>query len=369
MHAKIIFPFILAVLLATVVTGQPVKPSINLTEKEFNFGTVKETDGVITHDFRFTNTGKAPLIINEVKSSCGCTVPEWTREPVLPGKSGTISVSFNPGKQSGTISKSIQINSNADVPQVTIQVKGVVIPAQKVEEVYKYTMGDLRLQTIYVSFGEIIKGKVANNTIKVLNTSASNAATITFRKVPAHLRIKTVPELIPPGQEGTIEIEYLTSEVNNWDYAVDRLDLLINGLAVANNRVNVTAIIKEDFSGLTAEELAMAGRAEFESHEYNFGTISDKDIVTHAFKVTNVGKTDLFIRKVTASCGCTAVQPAKTIIAPGDSTVIKAIFNASGREGNQKKAITVITNDPKQSRTVLWINAVVQKQAGNDIKQ
>jgi hypothetical protein len=73
----------------------------------------------------------------------------------------------------------------------------------------------------------------------------------------------------------------------------------------------------------------------------------------------NTGKSNLLFIRKTASCGCTAVQPARTTILPGESTEIKAIFNPRGREGNQKKAITVITNDPKHSRSILWINAVV----------
>jgi hypothetical protein len=146
---------------------------------------------------------------------------------------------------------------------------------------------------------------------------------------------------------------------------VDRIDLLINGQKFPNNRINVTANIKEDFSGISAEELALAPRVEFDSHQYDFGIILDDKVVEHTFKLTNKGKSNLFIRKVTATCGCTAVQPAKTMIPPGDSTVIKAVFNPSGREGNQKKAITVITNDPKHSKSILWINAVVQKSVNN----
>lgn len=81
----------------------------------------------------------------------------------------------------------------------------------------------------------------------------------------------------------------------------------------------------------------------------------------HAFKLTNNGKSNLYIRKVSASCGCTAAQPEKTVVAAGESTLIKATFNAAGREGNQKKAITVITSDPKRSKTILWINGIVSR--------
>lgn len=365
MKIRLLFIISTALFLTAPLLGQQLAPSITFAEKEFNFGTIRETDGTIAHDFQFTNQGKTPLIISEVKASCGCMVPEWHREPVLPGKTGRIRVSFDPQKQSGAINKTIQVISNADIPQVVIAVKGVVIPVDKVEEVYRYTVGDIHLQTIYAAFGEIYKGKTATFTIKVMNGADKTPASLTFTKIPAHIKIRVIPEIIEPQQEGRIEMEYLSTGANDWDYKVDRLDLLINGQVFPNNRINVTANIKEDFSGLSAAEMALAPQAVFDSHLFDFGNISDDQVVEHAFKLTNTGKSALYIRKVSASCGCTAVQPAKTMIPPGDSTVIKAVFNAAGREGNQKKAITVITNDPKRSKSILWINAVIQKPISN----
>jgi hypothetical protein len=364
MKARFASIVILLYFLTAPAFGQD-KPIITFAEKEFNFGTLRESDGIVTHDFEFTNQGKIPLIVNEVKASCGCTITEWPHEPILPGKTSTIKVSFDPKKQSGSFNKTVQVTSNADLPRVIIAIKGVVIPVDKLEDVYKFTIGEIRLQTIYAAYGEIYKGKAAIYTIKVFNASFNKPASLTFRKVPEHLKISVIPEVIEPQQEGRIELEYLSTITSDWDYVVDRLDLLINGQAVPNNRINVTANIREDFSGISAEEMALAPHVEFDSHLFDFGHIADNRIVEHAFKLTNTGKSNLFIRKVTASCGCTAVQPAKTMIPPGDSTVIKAVFNASGREGNQKKAITVITNDPKRSKSILWINAIVQKSVNN----
>jgi hypothetical protein len=292
-------------------------------------------------------------------------VPEWPREPILPGKSAQIRVNYNPRKQIGAFSKTVQISSNADVPVAVITVKGVVIPVAKVEEVYKYNIGDIRLQTIYASFGEIYKGKTSTYNIRVMNASSGKSAMLTFRKIPAHLKIKVIPEILEPQKEGRIEIEYTSTGITEWDYVVDRLEMLVNGQSVPNNRISITANIKEDFSSISAEQLAMAPIVEFDNKTADFGTIAGDKPVEHTFKLTNAGKSDLIIRKVSATCGCTAVQPAKTTIPPGDFTLIKAVFNPSGRQGNQKKAITIITNDPKRSKSVLWINAVIQRTTNN----
>ena len=255
-----------------------------------------------------------PLIINDVKASCGCTTPEWTREPVLPGKTGTIKVSFNPKSRPGSFNKTIQVNSNADVPSVTLAIQGVVIPVDQVEEVYKYTVGQIRLQTIYAAFGEIYKGNTAEYTINVMNTSMDKSARLTFRQLPPHLKVTMVPEVIEPQQEGRITIEYLSALQKDWDYVVDRLDLLINGQTVSENRISITANIRENFSSLTADDLSNAPVAEFDQTTFNFGTITSDQVVEHVFKLTNQGNSDLLIRKVSASCGCTAVQPAKRLL-------------------------------------------------------
>jgi hypothetical protein len=355
-------------ILSSSLWGQQSKPVIAFAEKEFNFGTFAEASGAVTHDFKFSNQGKAPLILSEVNASCGCTVTEWPREPILPGKSGVIKVTFDPLRQSGTFTKSIQISSNADVPSVTLVIRGVVIPSEKVEDVYKFTIGSLRFETIYAAFGEIFKGKTALFSIKVFNTSSDKPARITFQQLPAHISIKVIPEVVEPQQAGVIAIQYNTGAISDWDYVVDRITLLINGSAVPNNRLNITANIKENFSDLTAADLAQAPRTEVDNMTFDFGTITDQKVVEHEFKLTNTGQSDLLIRKVSASCGCTAVQPAKVKIPPGETTVIKAVFNPAGREGDQKKAITVITNDPRRSRIILWVNGKISKTHGNTIQ-
>jgi len=89
-----------------------------------DYGTiVKGSDG--TCEFKFVNTGKTPLILQNVSASCGCTVPEWTKEPVQPGKSGKIKVSYNTAIISG-FTKTVTVVSNAKNSPVILTIKGVV---------------------------------------------------------------------------------------------------------------------------------------------------------------------------------------------------------------------------------------------------
>lgn len=76
-------------------------------------------------EFAFTNTGKEPLILSNVRSSCGCTVPVWPRQPILPGQSDVIKVKYDT-KRVGLINKSIQVYSNATQKNVVLKIKGKV---------------------------------------------------------------------------------------------------------------------------------------------------------------------------------------------------------------------------------------------------
>jgi hypothetical protein len=142
---------------------------------------------------------------------------------------------------------------------------------------------------------------------------------------------------------------------------MDRIDLIINGLKDSQNRLSVSATIEEDFSHLTPEELANSPKMVFEKTEFEFGTIKAGEKATNNFVFTNTGKSDLVIRKIKASCGCTATNPEKMIIKPGESSHITATFSSAGKKGHQNKTITVITNDPSQSSIVLKVIGDVEE--------
>ena len=105
---------------------KPVTPqdSIIFETTTHDYGTIVQgSDGTCT--FNFTNKGKAPIVLNDVKASCGCTIPEWTRTPVAPKGKGSIKVTYNTGNV-GTFTKSITVNSNAKNSPVVLIIKGIV---------------------------------------------------------------------------------------------------------------------------------------------------------------------------------------------------------------------------------------------------
>ncbi|SFS30086.1 DUF1573 domain-containing protein [Lutibacter maritimus] len=100
---------------------------------------------------------------------------------------------------------------------------------------------------------------------------------------------------------------------------------------------------------------------EFDTMEYDFGTIVEGEIIDGAFKVTNKGKTDLLITAVRPSCGCTTPDWTKDPIKPGETGEIKFSFNSNGRVGKQHKSITITSNAEKITETVRLTGTVTAK--------
>jgi hypothetical protein len=103
-------------------------PVMTFEQTEYNFGSVKEGE-IVDYTFKFKNTGNFPLIINKATATCGCTVPEWPKEPIAAGESGVIRVKFNSKNKPNLQTKYVSINANTK-PEVTrLKITGNVIPA------------------------------------------------------------------------------------------------------------------------------------------------------------------------------------------------------------------------------------------------
>lgn len=101
-------------------------PVLAFNESQYDFGDIQQGDKV-THIFKFKNEGTTPLIISNVQTTCGCTVPEWPKEPIAPGKESQIKATFNSAGKMGRQNKVITIHSNASEPITRVTLKSNVL--------------------------------------------------------------------------------------------------------------------------------------------------------------------------------------------------------------------------------------------------
>ena len=112
-------------------------PIIKFEKLEHDYGTIQQ-DASGDCEFKFKNVGKEPLVLSNVISSCGCTIPSWPKEPILPGKSASIKIHYD-SHRVGTISKTITVLSNATEERVILTIKGNILakPVEAVPEKQK----------------------------------------------------------------------------------------------------------------------------------------------------------------------------------------------------------------------------------------
>ncbi|MCP9611546.1 DUF1573 domain-containing protein [Coprobacter tertius] len=126
---KRIILFFAMILIGTTLAFAQKEARIQFKEITHSFGNVQESDGTVSCEFEFVNTGNAPLIIIRASASCGCTIPEYPQQPVAPGKKGIIKVTYNAKGRPGAFQKNVYVYSNTKPDKSILTIKGTVIPS------------------------------------------------------------------------------------------------------------------------------------------------------------------------------------------------------------------------------------------------
>ncbi len=124
---RIIFYLLFMIMGIGLVAAQE-KAEIEFDKTTHDFGKVSKENATVSCSFTFTNVGNLPLVIHQATASCGCTVPEYTQEPVLPGETGTIKITFNGSHQyPGHFKKTITLHTNTESGISRLYIEGTLI--------------------------------------------------------------------------------------------------------------------------------------------------------------------------------------------------------------------------------------------------
>lgn len=119
---------IMAIALPASLSAGGKKAKATFSEYRYDFGNVKEKGGLISHEFVFTNTGDGNLLIVDATATCGCTRPEYPKQPIAPGKKGKVKVTYNPTGRPGPIDRTVTVKTNGSPKKVRLKIVGNVIP-------------------------------------------------------------------------------------------------------------------------------------------------------------------------------------------------------------------------------------------------
>lgn len=340
---------------------------ITFQKTEHDFGKINEADGRVTTIFSFKNEGMDPLVLSNVRASCGCTTPKWPHEPIEPGQVGEITVTYNPNGRPGRFQKTITVTSNAkENTTLKLYIKGEVIPkpAKPVNE-YPVIMGDLSLKAKNVNLGNILKGQTATREIEYANkTDHEVTVDLATRSEDNYLASQITLATVKPNETGKIML-MIDAQTCPLYGPVE-----LSAYVVVNNkkeltetyRLDIRANIVEDFSQMTDADRQAAPILET-TNAIDFGVLQAGKKYKKSFSVHNAGLNALFVRRVYSANSNVSAQMPKGAIKSGKKTDIRAFVVTSDEKGNPLAAgkysreMTIITNDPKrptQQITISW---------------
>lgn len=360
---KVKFIYFLFIILGNFIVAEAQKNAIiKFDSTVHDFGKIREDGGKVSTTFFFSNVGTDTLKLINVRPGCGCTTADWTKSPVLPGQKGYILTQYDPHGRPGIFNKAVNVTTNASDTPIMLIIKGDVTPRVKtILDTFPVQSGDLLMKSNHVAFLEIKNNVVRTDTLEILNYW-NRPMTFSVAGVPAHIKCKIVPESLAPKQKGIVIVTYDAAKKNDFGLVYDYVNLITNDSAESNKPITVSANITEDFSGMTEKQKSRAPQIVFTSDTLNFGTAKEGEIVKFSFEFKNTGKDNLIIHKTKASCGCTASTPEKTILKNGEISKINVEFNTDGKKGEQRKTITVISNDPVNPVITLNIKGKVTEK-------
>ena len=324
---KRFFSTLFMALVAVLMIAQ--EPVITFEKTEHDFGKIHEENGRVSVVFNFKNEGMAPLVLSNVRASCGCTTPTWTREPVEPGQTGSITVTYNPNGRPGRFQKTVTVTSNASEPTTRVYIKGEVIPKPaKPVNVYTIAVGELSMKSKNLDLGTIKKGQTLSGELEFANMSKEEH-TVALQLNSADTYLSEQVTLAAPKPNETGKFIFVINNANTKLYGpvVAKVYVIVDGKKELTETFELTikANIVEDFSTLTVEQKQQAPIIECPA-EVNAGTIAAGKTLKYMLPIKNTGANALEIRRAYAS------DPALMIKAP------KAI--KSGKKG----ALTIDIN-------------------------
>lgn len=345
---KKIFSTILMALSAVAMMGQ--QPVITFEKTEHDFGKINEADGRVSVVFNFKNEGMAPLVLSNVRASCGCTTPTWTREPVEPGQTGTITVTYNPNGRPGRFQKTVTITSNASEPTKKVYIKGEVIPKQaKQVNQFKVAVGALNMKSKVLDLGTITKGDNKSGELEYTNQTKEDhkVELATNAQTSEWLISQTTLEIVKPNEVGKFVFAANTKKSKLYGPVEVNAYVVIDGKKELSDtyKLTIKANIVEDFSQMTPEQKQNAPILET-AESFDAGKVKAGKVQKFVFPIQNSGVNPLEIRRVYCDDPQLTVKANKATVKSGKKGAIIVDINAKElKPGSYSREIVVITND------------------------
>lgn len=346
-------------LVNNVVNGQ----SRNQIPVEFNklvhdFGNIGINSGKHSYVFKFKNISDKPVIVHTVVSSCGCTTPEWTKKPIMPGESGEIGVTFLNDQGPYPFDKSLTVYLSGATKPVILRIKGVVFQKPRsLKEIYPAHFGAAALRTSVINIGQIAKGNVKKDVVTIANISSKDIK-VSFANSSKGVELVALPSVIKAGEKADLNIAVDSRQIDDWGYVKLNAQLVVDGKLVGGKGISIECNILDNFSSLTAEQRGRSALPMTGYNTHDFGKVKSGTLIEAVFEIKNLGREDLIVHKIDSSdprVSCTYQKVTK----PGSGFKVSVKVDTKGESGDKAYILTMVTNSPSRPLMNLVISGTI----------
>lgn len=323
--------------------------SVKWLETNHNFGAFDENMGRVSTVFRFVNTGTNPVSIVAARASCGCTAPRYSREAVAPGDTASITVTYNPAGRPGRFSKYVAVDLSYDGSRQKLTIEGTVVgnSASIAQQYPAKCTESLRLSRGAAMMGDIVKGQLKTLFLKAYNSGHDSIAP-SVSNLPDYVSVTVAPERVAPGEQCSLIFYFRSDRCPLYGLVSDTVYISPDPLSSTICPLPITALVNEDFTGLSPKQRAKAPAIRIENPTADFDRIDASGATTErTVVITNTGKSTLDIRRVYTVTPGVAVTIDRTSVKPGKKATVTITVEPAALSGAMLNArIAVISNDP-----------------------
>ena len=338
--------------------GVQVGEVVEFDKTVHDFGDISVEDGPQSCVFTVKNIGKEPIAIYEVVTSCGCTDAQWTREPLQPGKTGTISATYKNEDGPVPFDKTLTVYIAGVSKPVILRLRGMVHEKKKpLSEIYgAVKLGSMGMKSLNYKVSNVLQGESSSDEAKIANLGRQPMK-VAFTNVSPNLTVEVVPATVPAGETAALRFS-VKSAPNVWGKHVYSATPVINGVK-ASKPITVTALTRGNFASWTPEQRKNAAQCIFDESTVSFGTVKAGAKVDAQFTFTNKGKSPLTFYSLDAdSDGVTATLPGETGMQKKGSIPVK-VDTSLLPKGETVIMLTVTTNCPARPLINLFLVGLV----------
>lgn len=309
-------------------------------------------------EFQMKNEGNKPLLISDVKKSCGCTFVNYPKQSVAAGETFQVRMTYD-AKQMGSFVKQLLLYSNASEKPFMLTMQGKVVDeVTNFSGNYDYALGELKADVQDVEFDDVNRGDRPVQRIHVFNPTEQTMEPVVMH-LPSYLSAQVSPSKLAPHRSGEIVLVLDSKKLR--DFGLNQTSVYLGSRpgdkVSVDKEVTVSAVLLPGFDEMTPEQKLNAPKIELSTSTLDLGRFNGKKKLKGEILVTNKGKSVLDIRSMQMFTMGLQVSLGKSKIQPGETVKLKVTAVAADLKNvrSKKPRILMITNDPEMPKVVVSI--------------